>query len=107
MKSPSPKKLAQSWKASAVAGLGLAGVGLAAAVIVLYQIVPMISVGKIPNASFLTLAIESTVSIVLIGAGFALMVASADPFEEFDFPAPSTRPTASSSYVYKDPQEQA
>ena len=107
MKSPSPKKLARSWKASSAAGLGLAGVGLAAAVIVLYQIVPMISVGEVPNASFLTLAIESTVSIVLIGAGFALMVASADPFEELDFPSPSSPPTASSPFVYSDSHEQA
>ncbi|MEW4487463.1 hypothetical protein AB1L42_05245 [Thalassoglobus sp. JC818] len=102
MKSPSLKKYAQSWKASSAAGIGLAAVGLIAAVIVLYQIVPMISVGEVPNASFLTLAIESTISIVLIGAGFALMVASADPFEEFDFPSPSSQPHPSSTFAYKD-----
>ena len=75
-------RLVKKWKTSSLAGFGLAGAGLAGAVILIAQLAPSLVDGTTPQVSSVGIAIESTVSLVLLMSGFALMVIGSDPFED-------------------------
>lgn len=91
MKLSKKKSTIQGWKTTSVAGFGLSGIGLAALILIIGQLLPAVLGGQVPQISSLEIALEGVVAIVLLISGFTLMVVGADPFEDasadFDFHA--------------------
>ena len=75
-------RIPQTWKTASVAGFALTGSGLMAAIVMVSQIAPSILNGQAPRVPTLVLAVEATISLLLVMVGFALMVAGADPFDD-------------------------
>lgn len=70
------------WKPTTLAGIGLSGVGLLAAAIVIGQVLPPLLEGNPPQVSTIHMAIEASVSILFLMVGFTLLVVGSDPFED-------------------------
>ncbi|QDT35238.1 hypothetical protein [Thalassoglobus polymorphus] len=70
------------WKTISVAGFGLTGVGLACIVLIIGQLAPPILNGEAPEVSTLEMAIEATIGLIFLVAGFTMMVIGSDPFED-------------------------
>ena len=75
-------RIPQRWKTVSVIGFGLSATGLVGAVLLISQLIPSIFDGELPEVSSVVLALEATISLIMIVTGFALMVAGADPFED-------------------------
>lgn len=79
LKTNSPLK---NWKPVSLAGFGMSAIGLVCAAVIIGQLMPPILDGRTPDVSIMEMAIETTVAILFLMGGFAMMVIGADPFEE-------------------------
>lgn len=81
----------KNWKTASIAGVGMSAIGLVCTALIIGQLMPPILNGQAPEVSILEMAIESTVAILFLMGGFALMVIGADPFDEISSELPRER----------------
>ncbi len=82
MKLKITQQMLKNWKTISVAGFGLTGVGLACMVMIVGQLAPPILNGEAPGVSTFEMAIEGTIALIFLIAGFTMMVIGSDPFED-------------------------
>lgn len=72
----------KNWKSTSIVGFGMTGIGLACVAMIIGQLLPAILNGQVPAISTMEMALEATVALIFLIAGFALMVVGADPFDD-------------------------
>lgn len=69
-------------KSASIVGFGMTGIGLVCAAMIIGQLLPPILSGRTPGVSTMEMALEATVTLIFLIAGFALMVIGSDPFDD-------------------------